>query len=178
MSKITFLAVDLDGVCMSMSEAAALAHGVELPLRDIPDDYLYRVIGSKKIFWSKCRGHKFWSEIKPYVWTEKLLKTIDESGVKWCFLSKTSRDSGSSSGKYTSIEKWFPQYLDKLWLARGTKSYMAAPGKGLLDDKFVNIAEWQDAGGFGIHWPELHPSQVDEAEKRIEEIRKILTNGA
>ena len=178
MSKINFLAVDLDGVCISMSQSAAYAHNIELPKGIIPDDFLYKAVGNKKEFWRKCRGNEFWANLEPYEWAKELLTVIDKSGIDWCFLSKTSRDSGSSSGKYECVEKFFPKYLNKLWLARGTKSYMASEGKALLDDKIGNINEWEAAGGIGIHWPELHPSEIEMARNRIERIGKILTDGS
>lgn len=180
MSKITLCALDMDAVIASFAEAACKAHGIPLP-NSIPNGtYLYDAVGSKRKFWSKCASRQFFASIPLYPWSKKLVETIDKSGVPWIILTKAPMGSESLAGKEEWVRRNFPKHTNKIWIMRGTKSYMAAPWRMLIDDKFSNIEEWNAAACLarGFHWPELHPSQINEAEKRIEDIRKILTNAA
>jgi len=178
MNKINLCALDVDGLIASFGEAACAKHGIELPNPIPSDTYLYDVVGSKKAFWAKCASREFFASIPLYPWSKKLVETVDKSGVPWIFLTKAPMGSESLAGKEEWVKRNFPRYTNKIWIMRGTKSYMAGPGRLLIDDKGANGQEWLAANKDSLfyHWSELHPSQVDEAEKRIEEIRKILTN--
>jgi len=178
MTKITTIFLDLDG-CIAAMNQAVCAH-LNIPYTEnLPtDEEVYELSGGRKQFWSWFGTRNFFANLPLYPWSKELVDVVDKSGLDWVFLSKSTINDGVSSGKSQWVRDNFPKYVDRLWLARGSKSRASGPGKILIDDKMVNLVEWQCASGTGFLWKELHPSQTEEAARRIEELKLVLTNGA
>lgn len=178
MSKIKLICVDMDAVVASFCEAACKEHGIELPNPIPSDTFLYDKVGSKKKFWSKCASKSFFENIPLYPWSKDLINTIDKSGINWIILTKAPMGSDSLAGKESWWTKHFGRFSNKLWIMRGSKALMAQDGYLLIDDKLnPNGEDWVKAheGAIFYHWPELHPSQIKEANLRIEEIKILLS---
>lgn len=176
MSKIVFL--DIDGVLGNFTKAGCKQFNIVYPskYRFNNDTWLYDQIGGNKgLFWSKIRGHDFWSkEVEPYPWAKSLINVVDQYADDWVFCSKPSADEGCYSGKY----EWVKTHLKKsnrLWLCNGSKALAAGPNKILIDDKEKNCLEWAQAGGEYFHWEEIS-DDFDKAEidLRLTAIAKIL----
>lgn len=181
MSKLTLVALDLDSVIVNLSEA--IYSRLSLPFnscRDlVSDERIYEIAGGRAKFWEWFGTHKFFAELRPYPWAHDLVNMVDKNCPDWIFLSKSTSNDGVCSGKSQWVRDNFPQFADRLWLVRGCKSRAAGPGKILIDDKLEqNILPWISAGGRGFFWDELHPSETDEAARRLNKLKLILTDNA
>lgn len=173
--------MDLDGLLAPCKPKACELFGIPCEVDNfLTDEAVYEMVGGKKAFWDKVGTHDFFANLGVYSWARELVNMVDKSGVDWIFLTKASRNYGVSSGKCAWVDKWFNKHRNRLWINKGTKSYMSGQNRLLVDDKMSpNGTEWlaahKDAKFF--HWEELHPSETDIAAKRIEEIRILLTEG-
>ncbi len=177
MSKITTVFLDLDSVIVNLSEAIYLKLG--LPFNScadlLTDNQVYEAAGGKSAFWKLFGTREFFGSLNLYPWSKELINVIDSSGIDWVFLSKSTRHGEVAAGKSDFIKKRLNKYSDRLWLARGSKARASGSGKILIDDKMINLVEWQRVGGTGFLWSELHPSETGEAARRIIELKLILT---
>lgn len=177
MSKITLIALDLDAVVVNFSESVYRQLGLPFNTQAdlLSDERIYELAGGRGKFWARFGHHNFFEFLDPYPWAKDLVNVANQTGIDWIFLSKSTFNDGVSSGKSAFIRREFPKFQDRLWLARGSKARMSGPGRILIDDKYQNCFEFQQAKGWGYHWAELHPSETTEAARRIEELKLILT---
>lgn len=179
MSKITLIALDLDAVLTPFKPTACEKLGIPCERGNMPSDELvYELAGGKKNFWAEFGTHDWFANLPIYPWSLDLVNMVDKTGIDWIFLTKCSLNHGVASGKSAWVDRFFKKFNHNLWMNKGTKSYMAGPNRWLVDDKIINIMEWQRASGVGFLWPELHPSETTEAARRIEQLKLILTQGA
>jgi len=178
--RVNLVCLDVDAVLAPCKPKACKLFGIPCEVDNFPSDELvYELAGGKKLFWDKVGTHSFFANLGVYDWAHDLVNMVNGTGIDWIFLTKSSINHGVASGKCEWLEKNFSKkFRDKLWINKGTKSYMSGPNRWLIDDKETpNGEEWRAAGGSFYHWAELHPSETIEAARRIEKLKLILTEG-
>jgi hypothetical protein len=179
--KINLICLDVDGLLTPFKPTACKKLGIPCEADNMPSDELvYELAGGKKNFWTEFGTHNWFANLPLYQWSLNLVDMVDKSGIDWIFLTKCSLNHGVASGKCEFIDRFFKKHKNRLWMNKGSKSYMSGPGRLLVDDKMEpNGTEWLAAhkDAMFYHWSELHPSQTEEAARRIAELKLILTQG-
>lgn len=119
---------------------------------------------------------EFWSSMKIYDWSEKLLDIVAKAtNGNFRFLTKAANTPASFSGKYKFINKHFPKYLNRLVITNTKKSFLAHGNAILIDDSSKNISEWVKAGGQVFYWRELdYNSDPIEVKTALDELKDFL----
>ena len=146
---------DMDGVLVDFESGYEKLTGIDLKGEYRPggEDFWKPIEQAGVGFWASLKwmpdGKQLWSYIKPY--TPELL-------------SAPSRSESSKIGKYVWVKNNLPG--TKLILRYASqKQELATPESILIDDRQVNIDQWEAAGGIGI----LHTS----ADDTIQQLQKL-----
>lgn len=153
--------LDMDGVIADFVKDACLAHGRENPYE--AEGYkcnahteeancIRRIFEMDyKQFWEPLNGVPFWENLDVLEDGRNLLKILeDHFGKKNIyFLSTPSSHVSSFIGKFKWIDKHFPYYLSKTFLAHD-KHRFAHRDTILIDDKVQNCKNFNTHGGLGI----------------------------
>jgi len=146
---------DMDGVLVDFESGYEKLTGIDLKGEYRPDveDFWKPIEQAGVKYWASLKwmpdGKQLWSYIKPY--TPELL-------------SAPSKSESSKIGKYVWVKNNLPG--TKLILRYASrKKELATPESILIDDRQVNIDQWEAAGGIGI----LHTS----ADDTIQQLQKL-----
>ena len=121
---------------------------------------------------------EWWTTIPAYKGAKKFYRELCRRGpVK--FLTATPPASGFPS--YSGKAAWVMKFCgggtkglkDLIISPRADKCLLAGPGRILIDDKAENIAEWNRAGGIGIH----HTGDFADTLRRLDEALSVLNPG-
>lgn len=175
MNKKVRLFLDLDGTLINFYRPASDLFNVDYPTKSYIQDNLYEVAGGKGKFWKKVYGHSFWSSLNKYSWSDKLVKLANENASDWIFLTKSSMDSGSASGKFATIQKFWPREMQRVWIVTGSKARICRDKYDILvDDKAKNIVEWEKQGGTGFLWGEISDDWHEKAEDYLTSLKELV----
>jgi len=166
---------DLDGTLINFYRSASVQFNVEYLSKSFIKDNLYEIAGGKKYFWKKINGHTFWSSLDKYSWSDDCVKLANELSDDWIFLTKSSLDSGSASGKFSTIQKFWPREINRLWIVTGSKARICRNKYDILiDDKAANGQEWTEQGGTFFHWKELSDDWDEQARIYMKDLRELV----
>ena len=137
---------DMDGVLADFESGYEKLTGVDLKGEFVKGDDFWKPISKAGVgFWAGLKwmpdGQKLWDYIKPY---------------KPDLLSAPSREDSSRIGKHVWVKQKLPSTKLILRYAKQKKE-LATPESILIDDRQINIDQWEAAGGIGI----LHTSADD-----------------
>ena len=137
---------DMDGVLADFESGYEKLTGVDLKGEFVKGDDFWKPISKAGVgFWAGLKwmpdGQKLWDYIKPY---------------KPDLLSAPSREDSSRIGKHVWVKQKLPGTKLILRYAK-QKQELASPESILIDDRQINIDQWEAAGGIGI----LHTSADD-----------------
>lgn len=145
---------DMDGVLADFESGYEKLTGVDLRGEFQKGDDFWDPISKAGVgFWAGLKwmpdGQKLWDYIKPY---------------KPDLLSAPSREDSSRIGKHVWVKHKIPGTKLILRYAK-QKQELATPESILIDDRQVNIDQWEAAGGIGI----LHTS-ADNTISKLKEL--------
>ena len=145
---------DMDGVLADFESGYEKLTGVDLKGEFVKGDDFWKPISKAGVgFWAGLKwmsdGQKLWNYIKPY---------------KPDLLSAPSREDSSRIGKHVWVKQKLPGTKLILRYAK-QKQELATPESILIDDRQINIDQWEAAGGIGI----LHTS----ADDTISQLKKL-----
>ncbi len=145
---------DMDGVLADFENGYKKLTGVDLKGEFVKGDDFWDPIKVAGVgFWAGLKwmsdGQKLWNYIKPY---------------KPDLLSAPSREDSSRIGKHVWVKQKLPGTKLILRYAK-QKQELATPESILIDDRQINIDQWEAAGGIGI----LHTS----ADDTISQLKKL-----
>lgn len=112
--------------------------------------------------------------------SKKLVESVQKiSEGDWGICSSPLRQDTFNSAywkrRWLEDRGWIPWNLDKLIFTSNKSQYARAPFTGepniLIDDKYSNIDQWNNAGGIGI-WYQANECDVNELIKKIEKSLK------
>ena len=137
---------DMDGVLADFESGYEKLTGVDLKGEFVKGDDFWKPISKAGVgFWAGLKwmpdGQKLWNYLKPY---------------KPDLLSAPSREDSSRIGKHVWVKQKLPGTKLILRYAKQKKE-LATPESILIDDRQINIDQWEAAGGIGI----LHTSADD-----------------
>jgi len=147
---------DLDGVLADFERGYEELTGVDLNKSHAPDgkEFWDPVSKAGVGFWVGLKwmsdGQELWQYIKPF---------------NPILLSAPSRDESSRIGKHMWVKRKIPGTKLILRYAR-QKQLLATPTSILIDDRAINIEQWEAAGGIGI----LHTN----AFNTIKQLKKLI----
>jgi len=145
---------DMDGVLVDFERGYEELTGIDLRGEFQKGDDFWDPISEKGVgFWAGLKwmpdGQELWNYLKPY---------------KPDLLSAPSREDSSRIGKHVWVKHKIPG--TKLILRYASqKQELANPESILIDDRQVNIDQWEAAGGIGI----LHTS----ADNTIKQLKQL-----
>ena len=145
---------DMDGVLADFESGYEKLTGVDLKGEFQKGDDFWKPISKAGVgFWAGLKwmpdGQKLWNYLKPY---------------KPDLLSAPSREDSSRIGKHVWVKHKIPGTKLILRYAK-QKQELATPESILIDDRQVNIDQWEAAGGIGI----LHTS----ADNTISQLKEL-----
>lgn len=183
--------VDLDGVMADFVKDCCLAHGRDNPYEVEgykcnrfyeSENCIRKIFGmTYKEFWEPMNGVPFWENLDVLEPGRKLLSDLEDSFGKKniFFLSTPSSHISSYVGKFKWIDKHFPNYLSKTFLAHD-KHRFAHQDAILIDDKIQNCLNFNSAGGLGIayitKWNENMFSYDGSARHYVQTISEFLSS--
>ncbi len=128
---------------------------------------------SKSDMWRRVNmsGAHFWASLQPYPWALSL-HSLCRSFAPTTFLSTTSKNSHSGSGKMQWLSQHFPNV--PFFVGSAPKSLCAGPGRVLIDDKDSNCRDFIQAGGSAIVFPQPWNSGRAWTANRTAYIREQL----
>lgn len=175
--KHTRIALDLDGLLLQFSKAAYKKLDLEYPTNTILNDNLYELAGDKRKFWSTVKGHEFWASLEKYPWSDDLIQLVDKYAADWIFLTKAAHDPFCYSGKFECVQRYWPKYINRLWIVNGTKArFCRGVNDVLIDDKEQNLREWGAQGGSTFHWREVTDDyNLEEIWVRLKMIEDLIS---
>lgn len=155
MIEVVFL--DMDAVLVNFYRGCLelLGHDPNMDLSDKTPEELYdlgwMVDGTQEEFWEVIDDHKekFWANLKPMPWKDKLYDGCKALVDQVCLLSTPAhRAKGSSTGKH----QWIAEHLGgtKEYIFTPRKFWCAANNRVLVDDKVSHVKKWAKYGGVGI----------------------------
>ena len=120
-------------------------------------------------------SYLFWISLKPFSWSEALIKRVSEMGELY-FLSKARPNSPCFGGKIDWIKKYFPTYKDRLIVTSKDKFVCACPNNFLIDDDDRHKLLWEKRGGKFFHWQEIRQKDFCDSEfkKRLVGIQLLV----
>ena len=145
---------DMDGVLADFESGYEKLTGIDLRGEFVKGDDFWDPISKAGVgFWAGLKwmpdGQKLWNYLKPY---------------KPDLLSAPSREDSSRIGKHVWVKHKIPGTKLILRYAK-QKQELATPESILIDDRQVNIDQWEAAGGIGI----LHTS----ADNTIKQLKQL-----
>jgi proteasome assembly chaperone (PAC2) family protein len=145
---------DMDGVLVDFESGYEKLTGIDLRGEFKKGEDFWDPISKAGVgFWAGLKwmpdGQKLWSYLKPY---------------KPDLLSAPSREDSSRIGKHVWVKHKLPGTKLILRYAK-QKQELATPESILIDDRQVNIDQWEAAGGIGI----LHTS----ADNTIKQLKQL-----
>ena len=145
---------DMDGVLADFESGYEELTGIDLRGEFQKGDDFWDPISEKGVgFWAGLKwmpdGQELWDYLKPY---------------KPDLLSAPSREQSSRIGKHVWVKHKIPGTKLILRYAK-QKQELATPESILIDDRQVNIDQWEAAGGIGI----LHTSTANT----IQQLQKL-----
>ncbi len=184
--------LDMDGVLFDFMAAIAKIHGRPIPY-DTP-----RAMGVWDIeklwgitpeeFWAPValKSLEFWSNVPKTPEADQIVKYVTEEfgNENVAILTSPSMDAGCIPGKRYCIQKYFPQFKDRI-IFGSAKEFLAGPGRVLIDDRDRNVDDFVAAGGYGIiiprPWNRDHaftPAVVEILQRELSKWRRHGTDPA
>ncbi len=155
--------VDMDGVLADFNGRLAELAGSTVEEMVIPGNYS-SVAGigmSEDEMWKLVNNDRenFFAELKPYPWTDILMRTLEgrvgEENV--AILSSPAKGASQGpecvAGKVRWIYKYLPRYYKRYFLG-SSKEMLAHPGTTLIDDADKKVRRFIQGGGHGIVFPQ------------------------
>lgn len=176
--------LDMDGVLSDFNGGVAKVH-------NRPDPYLnptnHGIYDTEKIwgmsstqFYKPTNSVEFWAGLGKMPEADNIVALVTQRFGEGniAILSAPSPFIGCAGAKRMWVRKHYPQLEKRLILATaGTKHFIAAPSKVLIDDRDSNVAEWVVAGGIGIlvprPWNNEHPFHRDVTEWLVNGLEAI-----
>lgn len=166
MKNLTIL-LDMDEVLVDFVSGACQAHGItkdQLHAVQEPGVWnsalpLGRIIGSEvspSDFWKPIhdQGERFWDELGPLPWIDKIIEMVSKITDEWHIASAPARHEGCYSGKVKWLKRKFGPTFDQFCLTPH-KHLFAKEGVLLIDDREENITKFIAAGGQGLIFPTI-----------------------
>lgn len=131
----------------------------------------------------KEQGEEFWVGLDVLPWATPFLTwlrefVVDTPGCKMYVLSSPGRDLHNYTGKLRWLrERLYFDYSQCLLTSH--KHLLAKPGAILIDDKWENVRNFQNNGGFGFHFNTYYQGAELERTQpgRLLQIVSGLTRG-
>jgi 5'(3')-deoxyribonucleotidase len=181
-SKRIFL--DLDGVLMNFTKAAAMAlDGISIPINyNSPIININPVFenNTEQVLFDICSGYDFYSDMEEYPWANMIFSNIltNNNMENVYFLVRHNKyDFDGWSGKAHWVNKHFGAYGTEHLIMVSSHNpnvikNLLSINDILIDDDIRNIEKWCKDGGVGFHWKEID-WRADE-KKCIEEVYNRL----
>lgn len=153
MLELPELNVDIDGVAADFRGMVAKIFNVPVAAT-YHKHYLDDIGITDEQMWAKIKamGDEFWVNLEPLPWAFELFERCQSIGDT-IFLSATSRDARSASGKVLWIQKHFGENFMHYLLGK-RKEHCAKWNSVLIDDHDANIERFTERGGRGILFPQ------------------------
>ena len=175
--QVPIIYVDLDGVCTDLLGDLYRLFGKNYPPERWPRTYheIEQEFGfDERSFWQEveCRNPDFWSKMSEFPWVEHLFCRLNQFGTV-VILTAPSRSKASVAGKIEWIRSRFnASFRDYIITSR--KSDLAQSGRYLIDDSPTNVAEFSQAGGYGVLFPQPWNTPDPRPMQFVEDIQSIL----
>lgn len=171
--------LDMDGVLADFVGGICKVHNLPSPYLDSSShgiwdtEVLWGMSATK--FWKPANNLEFWINLSKTEEADALVSLVSgifgETNV--AILSAPSHDPNCIGGKMTWINKYYPQFQDRL-IFGGAKEFLAGPGNYLIDDRDRNIDRFVEAGGIGIPVPRLWNRHHRKAHMALEVVETEL----
>lgn len=143
---------DMDGTTVDW--CAGVAKLFDLHEGWYPSEYnFYDEIGiDREVFWDKVElaGVKFWHDLKPIKEGLSFAKElIDQEAPVYVATCPAVRSASQIFGKMMWLESYMPE-LGNNYAVLSDKKYLAASGRLLIDDSWLEVQNWRDRGGIAL----------------------------
>ncbi len=173
---ITQIFLDMDGVLCDFAGESLRLHNRP----DIIDNWpkgewdIAKMIGiTDADFWEAIDlgGLDWWADLPAYPWARDLCEMC-ESFAPVCISTSPSQHHGSSAGKVLWLQRFFGTHF-RAYMLGEHKSFLAQPGRVLVDDSDKNISSFVLAGGHAALVPQPWNSGQHGGDI-VEQVRKRL----
>ena len=164
--------LDMDGVLVDFTGGVAEYFNVK---RDTLLDWkLWEALDlTEAEMWDEIDklGPGFWSTLKPYPWTDELIKFLGEDNI--VVSTAPSRAVSSITGKAIWIKARFGKSFTRFMIGN-QKHLMAGSSCILIDDRDKNVKKFREAGGKAILFPQPWNKNKDILEDKVEFVRREI----
>lgn len=174
----TLCFIDLDGVLVDFVEGAFKHYGINIPYPEITWDFPNQA-GIPMADFFKPFGKDFWSRLCPTWEFDEIIPAAENKfGKENVFLcSHPCETDGCITGKAAWIERWLPDYTQRLVLT-GRKDVFSGSNRVLIDDRDKNVDDWVKVGGVGIMvprpWNRLKGTERDVSAHVVNSINRLV----
>lgn len=151
--------LDLDGVCCDFLSGVARLFGHEslddLPVGEYDLAKLFNTTWPDVDLRIRESVFPFWLNLKPYPWTKKMVRLLQEMGEVVILSSPWPQDSECHRQKLLWVDRELGIPHSEVILTPH-KHLLAAPGRLLIDDRIDTCQEWAMLGGAAIVFPAHH----------------------
>jgi 5'(3')-deoxyribonucleotidase len=172
--------LDMDGVIAEYAKTACKAHGIDYVYADpqnIGKYWMDQVAGITGDAWQKPLDYEFWRNLPKTDEADEIVETCLSLFKDVQILTTPSPNPDSLKAKVEWIYEHYPMFKQKIIMCR-CKSYLAAPGRLLVDDFNINIEKFEKRDGLGVlvprAWNTLHAHEPISAVKQIKKYAKIM----
>jgi 5'(3')-deoxyribonucleotidase len=151
--------LDLDGVVVDWNaDFTRLAYGRVLPL---PTDYEYACYINRYMTIQQVHATPgFWEGLKPLPVGQGMIQYVLSNTA--CDLFFLTKGCNYYEEKQAWLKKYYPMQAKKLIMATH-KELLADPESLLVDDYYVNVLNWKNAGGKALLTPSPYDGRPREA---------------
>ena len=164
--------IDIDGVLANWTKSVAFINGVVYQRNKIYRSYELDTQIGRELIDKAMYTPGFWLNLEKFPWSDELVHLVDITCPTWRFLTKANNDAQCYGNKAVWLENAYPQYVERLVICRGEKTFACKPGDILIDDHPTNVKEWNNAGGQGYHWLEM--GDEFDYHPQMNNLRKFL----
>ena len=147
---------DMDGVLADFVGGAGRLFGRPGLANEWPahTSYIVEALGlSASEFWRviDAEGSDFWANLEANDDALDELVRLQVKGHEPYLLTSPSLSPDCLHGKLRWIKRYLPN-LERRTIFTAQKHLLAAPGRGLIDDRVSHVRKFEDEGGLGFVW--------------------------
>jgi hypothetical protein len=159
--------LDMDGCIADFCGGACELHGKDP--KTIDSWNFFEDWGmTEEEFWEPIveSGVEFWETLKPYPWTDKLLKMVERADSDFFVCTRPGRGTGCIDGKMEWLRARLGEDWDRYHFTQ-YKHHLAEPWRLLIDDSDVHCNEFSCCGGMSCLFPQPWNANADYTEDRL-----------
>ena len=144
--------LDLDGVLADFHGGAYRLHNITNPYTNpahLGSYHIENMVGMSRTKFYGPMGADFWANLEPTAECFDIVRLAEEifGPENVGIITKPILTPGCYDGKLAWVNRYLPQYANRM-SASGAKAFFSAkPWAWLVDDAETNIDEWSTAGG-------------------------------